>query len=318
MGHHHGGVGNGMGQHHGGMNHNGYHHMHNHRGFFGNGFGFPFFGFGYPFFGFGYPFFGFGYGLGYGYGLYGLGYGYGGYGYGGYGYGYNPYAYYYPYGYGYSMYGYPYGYGAYAYPAVNTQAAKAPAGKATDAEVFAQKGENDFRAGDYKGAVYAWRHALVDDPQNGVLMLLLAQGLFATGNFDEAAGAVQHAMQLVPEDQWGVVVSNYKELYGKVGDYTSQLRALEKQIKQAPDDPATRFLLGYHYGYLGYPKDAVKQLDKTLEAAPGDQLAKKLREKFGAKLPDAKGGQAAPDKEAGAAPPQIKQPANKVAAGAAG
>lgn len=304
-----GGRGTSLG-HHGGMGMNGYNNMHHHHGF-GNGFGnrgffgFPFFGFGFPFFGFGfgYPF----YGLGYGYGLYG--YGYGGYGYGGYGYGYNPYAYYYPYGYGYG-YGYPYGYGMYGnYPAAGHVAQ--PTTKASDAEVFAQKGENDFKAGDYKGAVYAWRHALVDDPQNGVLMMMLAQGLFATGSYDEAAGAVQQAMQLLPENQWGVVVSNYKELYGKIGDYTSQLRALEKAVKAAPDDPGLRFLLGFHYGYLGYPKDAVKQLDKVLQEAPADQLAKKLHEIFTGKLPK-DGGPAAPDKEAGKRQPGGKQAGNQL------
>ena len=296
--HHHGGM-NGQGFHHGGMNGHGFR---NQRGFY------PFFGFGFPFFGFGYPFFGLGYGLGYGYGGYGYGgYGYGGYGYGGYGgygYGYNPYAYYSgPYG---------YGYGAYAYPYSNAQVAPAqPATTATDAEVFAQKGENDFKTADYKSAVYSWRHALVDDPQNGVLTLMLAQGLFATGSFDEAAGAVQQAMQLLPEDQWGVVVSNYRELYGKIGDYTTQLRALEKAVKQAPDDPGLRFLLGYHYGYLGYPAQAVKQLDKTLELAPADQMAQKLRDQFKAKLPKAAD---ANDKEAGGGQPKGQQADDKLTA----
>ncbi|HWB14040.1 MAG TPA: tetratricopeptide repeat protein [Pirellulales bacterium] len=269
-----------LGQHHHGMGgnnfgHNGHHH---HNNFF----------FGYPFFGFGFPFFGL-YGFGYGYPYYGYGFGYPYYGYG---YGYNPYAYYYgPYG---------YGYGAYAYPYSSSQAVPAQQAVAgSDAEVFAQKGENDFKGGDYKAAVYAWRHAVLDDSQNGVLMLMLAQGLFAVGSFDEAAGAVQQGLQLLPEDQWGVVVSNYKELYGKIGDYTSQLRALEKAVKQQPDDPGLRFLLGYHYGFLGYPQQAVKQLDKALELAPADQLAQKLRDQWNAKLPADAKGKGPDDKEAG-------------------
>ena len=48
-------------------------------------------------------------------------------------------------------------------------------------------------------------------------------------------------MQMLPEDQWGVVVSNYRELYPKVGNYTDQLRALEKQMKDKPDSAALRF-----------------------------------------------------------------------------
>ena len=74
-------------------------------------------------------------------------------------------------------------------------------------------------------------------------------------------------------------------LSGKVGDYTRQLRALEKTIKENPDDPGTRFLLAFHYGYLGYPSQAVKQLDKVIKLQPVDKLAKDLRDQFSARIP---------------------------------
>ena len=313
-------MGNGRqaGNFHQGFNHNGFGNRFGNRNFFfGNGFGFGGFGFGgfgfgfgpWGLWGFGYP--GFGLGL-FGwpwllnYGLLGLGYGgYGGYGYGGYGYG----------GSGYGGYGMGYGYdpycdygsypgysglGGYAYPgnavadpqddalAANQPPAVNPkpgANDADNAKVFAEKGENDFKARDYKGAVYAWKHAVVDDPMNGVLVMMLAQGFFATGEFDEAAGAAQRAMQILPKEEWGVVVKNYKELYNNVQDFTDQLRALEKAVKEKPTDPALRFLAGFQYAYLGYPKEAVDQLDKGLKLAPRDEIAKKLREEMAAKLP---------------------------------
>jgi len=308
----------GNGRHFGNFNHGFNHHGFGNRGFgnrnffFGNGFGFGGFGWGwgwgwggfwpFGFWGFGYP--GFGLGL-FGwpwllnYGLFGLGYGgygYGGYGYGGYGgygmgYGYDPYCYYgsYP---GYSG-GYYYPGTAVVDPQDNALAAnqppevtpKAGAKDADNAKVFAEKGETDFKMRDYKSAVYAWKHAVVDDPMNGVLVMMLAQGFFATGQFDEAAGAVQQAMQVLPKEEWGVVVKNYKELYSNVQDFTDQLRALEKAVKEKPTDPALRFLAGFQYAYLGYPKEAVDQLDKGLKLAPRDEMAKKLREEMAAKLP---------------------------------
>jgi tetratricopeptide (TPR) repeat protein len=265
---HHGGVNNGN-MHSGNMHHGNGNRNHNRNN---NGF-FPFFGF--------FPF-GFG-GFGFGYPFYGLGYGYGGYGYGGYGYGLGGYGY--PYGsYGYNAYPY-YGSGGYASYAPAQAAAPVSPTATDDAKIFAEKGENDFKAGNYKAAAYAWRHAAVDDPKNGVLMMMLGQALFAAGQYDEAAGATQAAMQLLPEDQWGVVVKNFRELYGRQGDYTTQLRALEKDVKTNADNPATRFLLGFHYGYLGYPSHAVKQLDKTLTLAPADPIAKKLREAMAAPKP---------------------------------
>ncbi len=152
--------------------------------------------------------------------------------------------------------------------AAQQQAAPELAGDATSAQRFAAEGELDFKTGDYEGAVHSWRHAIVDDPDNGTLVMMMAQALFATGKFDEAAGAVQQGMAMLPPDQWGVVVGNYAELYSNIGDYTTQLRALEKAVKDKPDSPALRFLVGYHYGYLGYPEDALRQLTKAKELAP--------------------------------------------------
>jgi hypothetical protein len=301
----HPGLNNAMAFRHG-MNGN-FHHFHNRNFFpFFGGFGFPFFG-GFGFGGFGFGGFGFGgfglYPFGFGYyggfpwwlrlGLwgtlpwygYGLGYGYGGYGgYGGYYY--NPYC----------VYGYPdyVGMGGYYYPEetpdaiASTEPAVAPktAGKDEDnAKVFAEKGESDFKARDYKAAVYAWKHAVVDEPTNGVLTMMLAQAFFATGQYNEAAGAVQQAMQLLPKEEWGVVIKNYKELYSNIQDFTDQLRALEKAVKEKPNDPALRFLAGFQYAYLGYPKEAIDQLEKGLKFAPRDQMARKLREELKAKLP---------------------------------
>ena len=253
--------------------------------------------------GWGSPYFGYG-----GRGLLGsLLYGLGGYGYGGYGSGYGGYG---GYGNGYSSYG-CYSYNPYstwstpyvaAYsptytsytslapttgsfvsaPPTPTTSSNTPATKSGG---FIESGETAFKAGDYKGAAYAWRHAAIDDAKNPVLLMMLGQALFATGNYDEAAGATQAAMQALSKDQWGVVASNYKELYGSVQDYTNQLRALEKAVGDKPDNPGQRFLLGFHYGYLGYPQQSVTQLDKVLTLAPADEAAKKLRDEMQAKLP---------------------------------
>jgi tetratricopeptide (TPR) repeat protein len=229
---------------------------------------------------------GYGYGYGYGFGggfLSSLLYGLGGYGYGGYG----------------TAYGNGY-YDPAWDPTMQPAAADLSAGALATAQTdlnpviagstaansgFADKGEIAFRAGDYKGAVYDWRHAVIDDPQNPLLLMLLGQALFATGHFDEAAGATQAAMQMLPKEHWGVVVKNFRELYGNAADYTTQIRALEKAETEKPDNPATRFLAGFHYAYLGYPKEAIDQLDKGLKFAPQDEMSKQLREEMQAKLP---------------------------------
>jgi tetratricopeptide (TPR) repeat protein len=172
-----------------------------------------------------------------------------------------------------------------AAPDANAVAALEP--DADSAAQFAEQGEANFRAGKYREALRDWKHALVDDPRNGGVMLLLAQTLFALGQYDEAAGATQAAMQMLPEDKWGVVATNYSQLYGNTADYTTQLRALEKARTDEPDNPALRFLLGFHYGFLNYPKNAVKELDKALTLVPKDLGSFKLRQMFAAKWPEA-------------------------------
>ena len=171
---------------------------------------------------------------------------------------------------------------------------------------FAAAGETAFKSRDYKGAARSWKHAMVEDPENAVLMLMMGQALFANEQFDEAAGATQLAMQTLPSEQWDVVVKNFRELYGKVDDYTTQLRALEKAARAKPEEPALRFLLGYHYGFLGYPNEAIKQLDKCVTLAPQDEAAEKLLGLLRAKLPKSSDK---PAEGATSTPPATEKPA---------
>ncbi len=243
-----------------------------------------------------------GYGLGYGYGGYngygglGLGYGYGGLGYGflpflgglGLGYGLG--------GLGNSGYG---GAGYGAYPGGTTAnvdnsqrvqadadqvAAQVPANPPTSLGTdYVMLGENDFRAGKYQEAIGAFRHAIVDEPNNAGLMLMISQALFQTGQWTQAAAATELAMGALPEDKWGTVVQHYTQLYGNINDYTSQLKNLENAVKEKPNDPALRFLLGFHYGYLNYPPQSLRELGKAVELEGRDPAARRLHDLFAAK-----------------------------------
>ncbi|HVC92302.1 MAG TPA: tetratricopeptide repeat protein [Pirellulales bacterium] len=193
----------------------------------------------------------------------------------------NPFAFLYGYGwYGYANNGGYANYGGYA--TTTTVAATAYTG--TTAFDYALLGDRAFKANRYDEAIHNWQHALLDDPSNAGLVMLLGQAYFAKGSYDVAAGAVQHGMQMIPQDQWGVVVQNYRELYSHNQAYTDQLRALERARNEKPDSPALRFLLGYHYGYLGYPKQAVHELDLAVKLNPEDKLASQLRDLMQSKL----------------------------------
>jgi hypothetical protein len=256
-----------------------------------------FFGYSSPFgFYLGYPWWWPGYGNRFGYFpwfAYGVG--------GGYGYGY---------GYPYLAYQSVYPYYGYNNPASTVAAQNGPPNDQLENSLdYASQGEIAFREGKYPQAVQDWRHALVDDPQNGAIVLLLSQALFATGQHVEAAGALQAALQMLPEDKWGTVVTHYKELYPNIQAYTDQLRAAEKLRSANPEIPALHLLLGYHFGYLGYPKEAVKELKKSVELSPKDEIARKLYETFSAKL----GPTPKPSEEVPETPEETKPEATKAA-----
>jgi hypothetical protein len=143
---------------------------------------------------------------------------------------------------------------------------------------FDRQGDYAFRARDYMAANRDWQHAVVDDPSNGALAMKLALAMFAVGKYREAAGITQHALMLLPQENWGEAVSDYKKLYASPKDYLDQLKSLAKASADKPNDPALRFLLGFHYGYSGRVADAVRELDKLVQLEPRDQLGRKLRD----------------------------------------
>lgn len=145
-------------------------------------------------------------------------------------------------------------------------------------ESFDRQGENAFQARDYMAANRAWQHAVVDDPSNGALAMKLALALFAVGKYQEAAGTTQQVLMLLPQEKWGQAISDYKRLYTNPKDYLDQLKSLAKAAADKPNDPALRFLLGFHYGYSGRVADAVRELNKLVQLEPKDQLGRKLRD----------------------------------------
>ena len=101
--------------------------------------------------------------------------------------------------------------------------------------------------------------------------MLMGQALFASGQYDEAAGATAMAMNALPQDKWGAVVENFRQLYGNADDYTTQLRALETARDAKPDSPALHFLLGFQYAFLGHKEAAMRELDRAIQLEPRDQ-----------------------------------------------
>jgi len=150
---------------------------------------------------------------------------------------------------------------------------------------FMRRAEAAFRAGRYDEAVRMANHAAVEMPNNPKVLLLLGQALFAVGDYGAAAGAIHQGMGMSDPKSWGAFVQSFRQFYGNVNDYTEQLRRLEKFVQERRDASYAHFLLGYHYGYLGYPEEARRELAEAVRLEDRDELAGQLLAQFGGEAP---------------------------------
>ncbi len=110
--------------------------------------------------------------------------------------------------------------------------------------------------------------------------LLRAQTLFAQGKYDDANVALHRALEGLPESEWGLIVENYLDYYLLPKPFEWQLRNLEKYVAGHPNSESAALLLGYEYGFLGYPAEAFAYLQRANALAPGDRIAIRLQQRF--------------------------------------
>ncbi len=133
-----------------------------------------------------------------------------------------------------------------------------------------------FRAQEYGQALAELNRVLDQQPDLGDAALLRVQALFALGDYEQAAIELRRALAALPEEAWGQVVHNYRLVYANGGVFSHQLRALEAHLDENPLDSRARLLLAYQYGYLGYPRQAVGELQQVV-AGDRDRLVERLQ-----------------------------------------
>ena len=172
---------------------------------------------------------------------------------------------------GYPSYGYTYPGGTYSYSDSYTPAPAEPHGD------FLAQAKNAFRRGNYESAARLATHAAIDSPKDPAVHQFMSLTLFALGEYSPAAGEAHAALDLGAAPDWRTTSAQY----GNANEYTTQLRALESHVKQNPQQPETRFLLGYQYLMLGHRDAAKAQFVAAAERAPQDELARQLVERLG-------------------------------------
>ena len=129
-----------------------------------------------------------------------------------------------------------------------------------------------FRSRDYPTALIRVDEAITLLPSDSTYHEFRALTLFAMQRFPEAAATIYSVLAVGPGWTWETVSENYPV----VDDYSTQLRALEAYVGQYPDQPASRFLLAYHYLVIGNQSAAADQLLVVTTLSPEDKIAAEL------------------------------------------
>jgi tetratricopeptide (TPR) repeat protein len=153
---------------------------------------------------------------------------------------------------------------------------------------------DSFREGNYQMAI-AHLIRLPDEVRESPRAeLLRAYALFGLSNYRAAALAQARALLQLSPAAWQPEANRAAQRFGDRDRYDQLVRQLEAYVRAEPDDAASRFVLGAHYGFRGFPRDAMRQLEfarqldidqPDRQGQSNDSLAGELYGFFRSRLP---------------------------------
>jgi Tfp pilus assembly protein PilF len=154
----------------------------------------------------------------------------------------------------------------------------APAARGDDASPhrFAERhvgmGDYYFAEGRFQEAAESYLRALGYAPDDATIHFVLADALFATGDYHYAAFIIGKAIKLDP----GLARStaDKRTFYKDAKRFDEQMGTLRGYVKDKPYDAAGWLVLGYNLKFSGDADGARKAFERVLEIDPGNETAK--------------------------------------------
>lgn len=143
---------------------------------------------------------------------------------------------------------------------------RGPDSRARASGQYLTLGDQAFRDARYADAVHFYARAVEFAPEEGVLYLVLSDGLFATGDYHYGAFALRRALELDPTLAASAVDKH--AFYGDPKEFDRQLAVLESYLSDRPGDDDARLMLAANYLFGARPAAAVD----LLEAAPSERV----------------------------------------------
>lgn len=171
-----------------------------------------------------------------------------------------------------------------ATPAPDPRGETAPEVKAAlvrGAADYLALGDDAFRQGRYSDAVHHYARTVEYAPDDGVLYLLLADALFATGDYHYAAFALRRAIELEPTILDHVVDKH--GFYGNPLEFDTQIALAEQYLNEHFLDEDARLVLAANYLFANRPAQCADLLrnpfsQSVLESTAGRRLLERADE----------------------------------------
>ncbi len=133
------------------------------------------------------------------------------------------------------------------------------------------KGNELRRAGDFAGALGAYRQSIRLNPRNAAPWMGLAQLLKANSQFEDARECLRQAVVASPDNLVARLhLANAHKSLGYVDDALSEYRTV---LAQDPGSAAAHFGLGQLFEDIGEPESAAQSYRVALESDPGTHEA---------------------------------------------
>lgn len=151
---------------------------------------------------------------------------------------------------------------------------KAAADLRTLADRHLRLGDWYFRQGRFEEAAESYTRALAYAPDDGSVHFVLADALFATGDYHYAAFMIRKGIEF--DAGLARADADKRSFYDDPKLFDAQLAALQKYCAEKPYDAAARLVLGYNQRFSGDREGALASFRRVLEIAPGDSAAREF------------------------------------------
>lgn len=137
---------------------------------------------------------------------------------------------------------------------------------------YVELGDFYFKAGRFSDAVGAYGKARSYAPEDASLHFVLADAVFAEGDYLYAAFLIGEGLRLDPG--MAAASTDKRTFYGDAATFDAQMAALDRHLERRPDDALAHLVRGYNLRFSGKPVEAITAFRRVLELDAGNRPAR--------------------------------------------